>query len=328
MDKKIAKKISSLGIGATSYCNLNCPHCYSRKLIQKSLSIKEFIKIIRDFPNLKKVNFGTGESIFNKNFLNIVDYLLSEKVEIAITSNGFTINQLSECYLKKIKDVDISLDFPIADIHDRWRGQKGTYFSAVKAIERCKKAGVTVSIAMALMNINYKYLEGFKILIDKYNIPLRINLYKPVDTDKYLMSYTQFWKSIEILSKNFKLISCSEPILSLVTENEVDGSPCGKSARLHSNGQITQCVYLGGKNINFEEFNLMKNEIPNECQNCKVVDKCKGGCLSRRLLTYGSSRPDQYCPILKNQRIPQIKFIRGKKRNFIHSKYLCTLIVE
>ena len=73
-DKNIYENITSLGIGITSFCNLDCPHCYSRRLIQKSISFQEFRKIINNFPNLRKVNFGTGESILNKDFRKIIDF--------------------------------------------------------------------------------------------------------------------------------------------------------------------------------------------------------------------------------------------------------------
>lgn len=328
MNKNIAEAITALGIGITSLCNLECPHCYSRKLVQRSIPFPMLKKIIKNFPNLKKINFGTGESVLHKDFKKIIEFLHEKNFEMALTSNGYSVNKLAIDDLKKFKDIDISIDFPKPDLHDKWRGKTGTFNMAIQAIEKCKEAGVTVSIAMCLMKHNYKYLPDFRNLLDKYNISLRINLYKPVYTKKYLMNYSEFWQAIELLAKNFKLVSNSEPILTLIVDNELCGSPCGNSARLHPDGTLTPCVYLTGKFANFVKFREMKLQIPKECLNCPVAYKCRDGCLGRRLLTYGSPKPDQYCPILNKSQLPKIKFIPGSKKEFIHSNYLCTIIVE
>lgn len=305
------------------------PHCYSRELAQRSISFSKLKKFINNFSNLKKINFGTGESILHKGFRKIIEFLHEKNFELALTSNGYSVNKLAIEDLKKFKDIDISIDFPRAILHDRWRGKAGTFNMAIQAIEKCKEASVTVSAVMCLMNLNYKYLPEFRNILDKYNIPLRINLYKPVYTKKYLMNYSEFWQAIELLAKNFKLVSNSEPILTLIVDDELCGSPCGNSARLHPDGKISPCVYLSGKFSEFEKFKKMKLQIPKECTNCPVASKCRGGCLGRRLLTYGSPKPDQYCPILNSKKIPKIKFVRAvKKENFIHSSYLCTIIVK
>jgi len=328
LDKGLLENITSLGIGITSLCNLSCPHCYSRKLVQKNISFIEFKKNIIKFPNLKKVNFGTGESILNEDLLKIIKFLDGKKIEMALTSNGLSVKNLKNYYLKKFKDIDISLDFPIASLHDKWRGKSGTFDTAIKAIEKCKKLGLKVSIAMALMNNNYKYLSEFKKILDKYDIPLRINLYKPVFTKKYLLSYQQFWKSIKTLSKKFELISNSEPLLELIVDEKLHGSPCGNSARMHPNGEIVPCVYLSGKFGNFEKFKKTKLQIPEKCAKCHVANLCRGGCLGRRLLTYSDTRPDQYCPIINKRRVPKINFIKTFNNDFMHSEYLCTIIVR
>ena len=328
MNEKSYKKIDALGIGITSLCNLNCPHCYSRKLIQKSISLQELESIIKNFPNIKKVNFGTGESVLNKDFTKIVDFLSEKNIEIALTTNGFSLETLSENYLKKFKDIDVSLDFPNSALHNEWRGKHDAFDMAIRAIEKCKEIGLTVSIAMCLMSNNYKHLPEFRLLLDKYDIPLRINLYKPVDTDKYLMNYSEFWESIKLLSENFELVSNSEPLLTLVAPEKLKGSPCGNSARLHPDGKITPCVYLSGEFSDFEKFKKMKLQILEKCSNCSVANYCRGGCLGRRLLTFGSPEPDQYCPIINKKEIPEIKFIRAKSKDFIHSSYLCTIIVK
>lgn len=323
--------VSTIGIGLTSRCNLNCPHCYSRQISQKDLSKENVKEILRAFPNLKKVNFGTGESILNKDFFSIVDLFLQRNIQMALTSNGLTLNMLSGDQLKSFTDIDISIDFPNAKEHDQWRGTKNLFSQAIKGVETCRKLGINTSIATCLMNINYKSIVGFKSLLDKYNICLRINLYKPVNSNKFLLSYNQFWEAIKIISENFQLVKNSEPILSIITHEEGDGSPCGNSLRIHPDLTITPCVYLEGDKVSYGEFLKNKDNIPKECSNCRFVKSCRGGCLGRRYLTAGVAKPDIYCPIVRGETFPKITFSKineAEEKDFIHGGYLCTLILR
>lgn len=324
------KKISSVGIGLTNKCNLNCPHCYSRNLPIESLTLPDIKNILKKLPDLKKVNFGTGESILNPDLKKIITFLDKKGIEMALTSNGTTVCELEEEYLKKFKDIDISIDFPEKKLHDKWRSP-GAFKRAISALEKSQKIGVNTSIALCLMNINYKYLPGFRKILDKYKINLRINLYKPQgENDNFSLNYSEFWEAISLLAKNFYLINYSEPILSLITQNKnLNGSPCGNSVRIHPDGKISPCVFLAGFPINTKRFKKLKNYIPAFCKKCRYANRCRGGCLSRRYLKKRVTLPDEFCPFYLKLPQPKIKFKNAKKKDdFIHTNYLCTLIVK
>lgn len=325
---KADSKVFSLGIGLTNKCNLNCPHCYSRPMQQNDLTLSDIRTILKIFPNLKKVNFGTGESIFNKDLIKIMELFREYNIQMALTTNGLTINQLDDKHLAWFKDVDVSLDFPNVRFHDEWRRKPGLFKMAIKGIERCKEMEIDTSIALCLMNRNYRYLPEFKKLTDRYDIFLRINLFKPVDSKKFLLNYKQFWEAMKILAESFKLVSNSEPILSIVTKDKIKGSPCGNSLRIHPNMIASACVYLDGRNVPVDDFRKQKETVPEFCQTCESVENCRGGCLGRRYLTSGVEKPDIYCPFVRGKSVPKIKFNRAKEKEFIHSGYLCTIIIK
>ena len=157
---------------------------------------------------------------------------------------------------------------------------------------------------------------------------MRLNIYKPVNSKEFVLNYHEFWDAIKILSDHFKLISSSEPMLSIVTNIPQNGSPCGGSLRMHPNKTLTGCVYLEGEKISVASFNKTKKIIPNFCQKCDYVKWCQGGCLSRRILNNRIDTPDQYCPIFKEGKIPDIDFRIEHSKDYIHSGYLCTIIVK
>ena len=327
-DSLMLPYISTAGIGLTNKCNLNCAHCYSRKMGKKSIDINQAKKILKTFPNLKSANFGTGESILNQDFNKIVNLFHSKNIKLAITSNGLSVVAMKENMLKKFEDVDISLDFPNAEMHDQWRYKKGLYNEAIRAIERCKKYNINISITTVLMSNNYHLFADFKKLLDKYDIHLRINVYKSVNNSAFAPTYEQFWQAIKTMSEQFKLVSCSEPVLALVCEEKMNGSPCGNSARIHPDGTVSSCVYVKD-NRSIERFNCDKKKLPEFCESCNIIEKCLGGCYGRRASENRKSLPDLYCPRYNNKEIPGFKFTKDKNsKELIHSSYLCTIILK
>jgi radical SAM protein with 4Fe4S-binding SPASM domain len=285
-------------------------------------------KVLSVFPSLKSANFGTGESILNNQFEEIVNLFYDKGIKLAITSNGLSLNKMKEDTLAKFEDVDISIDFPTPEMHDKWRSKKGLFEEAIKAIERCKKHGINISIASVLMSNNYKYLSGFKNILDEYDINLRINLYKSVNTDKFVPTYDQFWGAIEDISKNFEVVSCSEPILALVSDEVKGGSRCGDSVRIHPDGSVSSCVYVKS-DIGPEVFNGKKKKILDFCKSCPILEKCIGGCYGRRLTEQRGEIPDSYCPFYNNKEVPKFKLRKRKdSHELIHSSYLCTIILR
>lgn len=320
--------ITTIGIGLTNRCNLNCDHCYSRKMAEISFSLEDAKKTLSAFPFLESVNFGTGESILNNQFEEIVNLFHFKDIKLAITSNGLSVNKMREETLSKFHDVDISIDFPIRELHDKWRKKEGLFDDAIKAIERCKKFNINVSIVSVLMSNNYSYFKQFKQLLNKYDVNLRINLYKAVNKDEFTPSYEQFWETIKIMSENFKVVSCSEPILSLFWDKTTGGSNCGNSMRIHPDGNISSCVYVRD-NRNNEKFNTNKKILPKFCIGCAFSEKCVGGCYGRRVTESRQDLPDMYCPFFNEKELPAIKFNKYKEgRELIHSNYLCTIILR
>lgn len=320
--------VKTIGVGLTNKCNLNCAHCYSRKMAEKNFGLNEARRILDVFPNLESVNFGTGESILNNQFEEIVNFFDSKGVRMAITSNGLSINTMKDETLAKFEDVDLSIDFPKAELHDKWRNRPGLFADALKAIKRCKKLKANVSMVSCLMANNFDCFPGFKKLLDEYDVNLRINLYKPVNKDEFTPSYDQFWTAIKDLSENFEVVSCSEPILSLFWEGAAGGSRCGNSLRVHPDGEVSSCVYVKESTDN-EKFNRDKKILPVFCQKCEFADKCVGGCYGRRITEGRRDLPDSFCPFFNKKEMPVINFKKYKSaKDLIHSKYLCTIILR
>jgi len=331
----------SLGIGLTNKCNLNCPHCYSRGEEEQFISISDIMKLEQNL-RINSINFGTGESFLHPQFEQIIKLLHSKGIKLSLTTNGYTVANMSDDLLQLFNDIDFSLDFPDEQKHNQFR--QGNVTSDIrKGIDRCKKLGVECSFATALMNVNYNVIDKICALAQSLDINLRVNIYKPVHTNRFKLSYDQFWDGITMLLQCSKLISCSEPIVNAVLQNKTldGGSPCGKkSLRIKPNGKVSTCVYLQNTNTTINELIKAQQNtsnksfdfehlhvIPEICRNCEYVTYCQGGCMARRFYLGDVNKEDEFCFMSKGN-IPKLNVQWAEKKDLVHSDYLCTIIVQ
>jgi radical SAM protein with 4Fe4S-binding SPASM domain len=224
----------------------------------------------------------------------------------------------------------------------------GASKDVLSGVERCKKLGVEVSLVTAMMKENCRQIDKVAALARSLGVNLRINTYKPVNTDKHKLTYEEFWLGIKLLLESASLISCSEPVVNVLLGNKTldGGFPCGKqSLRINPDGGVVPCVYWKEPKCTLEdivewhkrsseiEFKAvvatLSNEsraIPEACVSCAHVDACKGGCAATRYYN-DPKKPDPYCFVLKGGEKPDIKWTWAKAKDLVHSSYLCTIIV-
>jgi MoaA/NifB/PqqE/SkfB family radical SAM enzyme len=84
-------------IEVTNRCNLlceTCPRTYFQREPLKSLSLKEFISIAEQFPQMQRALLhGIGEPLLNHELPEIIQYLKDRKVEVIINSNGTLLTE-------------------------------------------------------------------------------------------------------------------------------------------------------------------------------------------------------------------------------------------
>ncbi|MFH1861589.1 MAG: radical SAM protein [bacterium] len=326
------------GIGLTDRCNANCPHCYSRSRNDGiDLDFDLFCSLLDSVP-LKSVNFGTGESILYSRFREVIRMLKERQIDIAVTTNGTTVEALTDEELSWFHDIDFSLDFPDAQRHDSWRGL-GAFTAVMRGAQRCLDLGVEASFVACLMHSNGSCMGELVELAARMKLNLRVNVYKSVFTREYQPTYEQFWGAVKDMATAGYFIACSEPVVNaaLGNRNACKGSPCGsQSFRVHPDGRVVSCVYLKSGNLSvndlMEDFSISKHNLcremhlplPEICWTCEFVDICRGGCTARRTLN-DPQQPDEYCFLTKGK-TPDIPARWKESKDLVHESYLCTMI--
>ncbi|MFQ5432221.1 MAG: radical SAM protein [Nitrospinota bacterium] len=144
----------------TRTCNLECMHCYAASKnhdYSKELRTEQAYKVLHD---LKKAGcfsliMSGGEPLLRHDV-----YALAERAKelgflLTLSSNGTMIDEkeAEQIHSAGFDYVGISLD-GIGELHDRFRGVKGSFDRAVDGLLRCKELGMRVGVRFTLTKIN------------------------------------------------------------------------------------------------------------------------------------------------------------------------------
>ena len=329
----------SLGIGLTNNCDLHCAHCYRDQNRIHNLTLKN-IKKVCDSLDISSIGFGTGENGLNPEYFEIIEYLRERGIRLTLASNGYTLSITSDEMMKYFSDVEFSIDFPDEKRHDSFRG-KGNWQTIMRQIDRCNRLGIRVSILAVLMNVNYQDQGQLARLAGSFGADFRVNVYQPMFTDEFMLSFEQYWEGYQILFDHSEIISVTEPLVNtFLGLNSIDGSPCGgRSLRLTPEGRLKACVYWPESNLTIDDlvekgegifesslFSRTRN-VPKFCESCEYLRNCRGGCASRRLLMGRPDEPDAYCPIVKGKTV-RLKGQPSSADEPLRTGSICTTIVK
>lgn len=160
----------AIGAGLTNACTFSCRHCYSgggRNPVHMDIGI--LLRFIEKC-GADSINLGTGESCLHPEFHGALEEFHRRDIPVALTTAGPSVEAMSDTELSRLHDIDFSLDFPGEDLHDRWRAP-GAFKMVMDGISRCRKLGVTASVAMCLMEQNAGFMEAMCRLCDSLGSP-------------------------------------------------------------------------------------------------------------------------------------------------------------
>ncbi len=161
----------------TRQCNLKCVHCYAHARnisFENELSTKEGKNLIDDLAQfgVPVLLFSGGEPTIRQDLPELAAYAVKKGMRAVISTNGTLISEEMARTLKEIglSYVGISLD-GMEEIHDRFRGVKGAFKSAIEGIKNSKKAGIKVGLRFTINKINASEITNIFNLLEDMDIP-------------------------------------------------------------------------------------------------------------------------------------------------------------
>jgi radical SAM protein with 4Fe4S-binding SPASM domain len=300
----------SLGLGLTNECNLSCAFCYRDPTRADRLSLDQ-VKLA---------------------------YLRTQPVKLTITSNGHSVAVLEDNELRAFHDIEFSVDYPTQSEQDAQRGP-GNWTLIHQQAERCVGLGVPVTIVAVMMKANYLRLADVARVAIQFDAPLRVNVYQPVRSDIYALTYEEYWAGFGRLFAETDVIAIGEPLVRAVVGLPPLKGGCGvNTVRVSPRATTQPCVYWPGMGEPLSDLISAGPDIlssppfaqartlPQFCEPCEFRDPCHGGCAGRRRLRDALLEPDCYCPIIRGER-PSLKVRMADKRDLPKIRSSCTTVV-
>jgi MoaA/NifB/PqqE/SkfB family radical SAM enzyme len=152
-------------ISITEDCPNRCQHCALPNSGRRLFLEPQFaVNLIRQCLDLGTtlIIFDGGEPSLYKDLPRLVRSVDERAVSTLFTSGaGFTSQLAFQLKEAGLQAVNVSLDSPDADEHDRMRGRVGAFSDALQAISSSLKAGLLVDIYAVLRHQNIGQLQQF-----------------------------------------------------------------------------------------------------------------------------------------------------------------------
>ena len=291
----------------TFACNLNCSHCLSASGKRRSdeLTTEEAKALIDDLANMGVcyVNVGGGEPLLRPDFLELVEYAAKRGLPMQFSTNGTYVTEEVARKVADIPDVrvQVSLDGATAEVNDQIRS-KGSYKSALTAIERLKRYHVEVSVNMVATQVNFEQIESLYQIVRDYGAKFRIARLRPSgrgqDSYHYLHLTPEQNEQLYHWVKSHEDVTTGDSyfILSALGEAINGLNVCGAgrvTALISPIGNVYPCAFLindecASGNIREKAFSQIWRESQmfhqfrqtrvSECLGCPSYNDCGGGC--------------------------------------------------
>jgi radical SAM protein with 4Fe4S-binding SPASM domain len=327
----------ALGLGLTNECNLACSFCYRDPSRTDRLDVEQVRQLLDTLP-FRSVNLGTGENCMHPSFGAMVDMLRAEPLKLTVTSNGHTVELMSDDQVRAFTDIEFSIDYPGQVEQDAQRGE-GNWDLVMAQAKRCRSLGVGVSFIAVMMRTNYDRLHEIAAIAKRFDAALRINVYQSVRTDTFALTYEEYWSGFERLFSHCDVIAIGEPLVRAAAGLPASAGGCGRTTiRVTPAARVQPCVYWDGTGQPMSDLLtdgeaivestpfLAVRDLPAPCRGCRHEATCHGGCAGRRRLMNQLAEVDPYCPIVRGEdRTLAITFAPHRELSKLESA--CTTIV-
>jgi heme b synthase len=161
----------------TRSCNLSCAHCRAAAEFghyHGELKLDEIKATIDDIVTISNpiIILTGGEPLMRPDIWGIVDYAQSKGAMPVIGTNATLITDdiAQKMADHKIPRISVSVDFPTAEDHDKFRGQVGCFDATIEGIKIAKRHGIGVQINMTVTTLNAHLMEEMHTLAEDLGV--------------------------------------------------------------------------------------------------------------------------------------------------------------
>jgi len=150
----------------TKRCNLFCAHCRAsadNTQYAGELSLDECRRVIDQVLEVAHpiLILSGGEPLFRDDVSEIASYAVGRGLRVVMGTNGTLVDEATAARLRAVpvSRLGISLDFPVPELQDKFRGQPGAFAAAMAGIANARSAGIEVQVNCTVTKLNAALLD-------------------------------------------------------------------------------------------------------------------------------------------------------------------------
>lgn len=305
--KKVQLHSYSITIATTMECNARCPYCYEIGADHSPMAndVKSELLSFLDNLDLKNgvnITWIGGEPLLNTQLIDEVSgYLTGLDIPFTayIITNGSLITDEIVEKMKtkwKVSGIQVTLD-GIGKVYEerkKYTSKKEYFKEILHNIVKTGKQGINVDIRINIDRENRDNCVTLVEILGDYYADINNVYYYPAfiaGTDNPLTDD----EKVDLISEMFEAGACAN---KFTVNNKLHSSPgvspcmiCDAyNIAIDTKGYVYKCDHFLGRPKNAvgkiderkKVFKTMELCLSDECNNCKFLPKCFGGCTSDR----------------------------------------------
>ncbi|MHC1624653.1 MAG: radical SAM protein [Methermicoccaceae archaeon] len=220
----------------TRGCNLACKHCYldAKTPHPNEWTYDEGVKLIDELAEMKipVLIMTGGEPLTSPHFLDLSAYATSKGLRVVVSTNGTLIDHDLALQMKDagIRYVGVSIDSVHPEVHDSFRGVRGSHSKALSGLFAARDVGILTGLRVTVHKGNWFEMPQLIDLCLREEIP-RFCMYHLVPTGRgrYISDWDitpgqRRWVLDVLYDQALELADAGEHIEILSADSPMDGA--------------------------------------------------------------------------------------------------------
>jgi radical SAM protein len=159
----------------TKACALACRHCRAEAIPRRNeseLTTLEAYNLIDEIASNGRCIFilTGGDPFMRPDIFDIVSYANGKDLSVAVSPSG--TGRLTKASLERLAEagcrrMSLSIDGPNAEVHDAFRGVKGTFDRTMTAAAHARAAGIDLQINTTISKHNERMIDQMPAVIER-----------------------------------------------------------------------------------------------------------------------------------------------------------------
>lgn len=157
--------LQNINVEITQRCNERCLHCYipheNKNITMRDNDFYDIVNQCVEMGTVVNFRLTGGECMSHPSFKNYIKYVKNKGFALGLLTNLTLLDDeiIDILRVGTLPNVQVSLFSMNPEIHDKITAVRGSFAKTINNIEKLEKAGIQVSIATQVMEINKDCIE-------------------------------------------------------------------------------------------------------------------------------------------------------------------------